>query len=504
MSIELDLNADQLDQLDRLCWAVATSQATPAQRQELEQLLLGSPERQARYCRWVLAEELLHSEFAAGGHSFAALELEPGSAVAPPVARPALPPRRPAAVWRRHGRRGVALLAVATVAAAVWVAAGIWQDGQARRLVELSRSAPSARLVAMHLPNAEAIGMLHRVTRTERPEPVGPGVQDAQATVELSRGIAELLPFNGAAAGGYVAVLPPRALLSLSVYADSEDNNTLTVLELDRSGRPTGQLVSFSNHVAGNEDPSTGPASTKRSPIYGELGTWSVRNEHDRDQYFLIIGLQQVATPDPANWYVADFSVLVNQTGLIHLGWDDSGWVDPGTGLSRRDKDYNDITATVEISLPSIPELGVREIEVVPGLDYPRRTIELPSEKVGFPVTVPPGAGLICDVASDARDLNAISIVDATTGEIWWHRTNEHGKRHRLGAFVVRNRSATPVQLRVIARHWEEAADETDAGYFSESKLLVNSPRCQTIGFEDRYADEDWNDVRVNLHWLDH
>ncbi len=126
----------------------------------------------------------------------------------------------------------------------------------------------------------------------------------------------------------------------------------LAVIEFDESGRPTGRRISFSNSAGeGDPDPAgSGKFSTLTKK--GRLGIWTERNDGARPRYYLFTGVHKLlnrAADD--SWHVSRLLAFVEEPGLFHIGWDDSGMPFGGEQDYPQvpDDDFDDVSATIRI-----------------------------------------------------------------------------------------------------------------------------------------------------------
>jgi hypothetical protein len=533
-------------ELENLCLDLGTDSLFAENSARLEQLLLGNPELQDAYCRWVAVDHLLYAEFGERGHVFSSLlgpDVPNSSNSCSSNNSSALNTEKLNSLHTTRAfhkpsfgntgssrkRRWAYATVAASVAALLAVVASqtfqFWKtqappdvslsvDHESQELVTDDAETPKARAGCIVLKGHETIAMLHRVTNTSwqgsRQQLSTP--LDEELSERLFQGAAQLSPFNGQAAGGFVAVLPPGSSLELNVFADSLGENALAVMELDELGRPTGQLASFSNQG--------GTQAKENLRRYGQLGSWSDRNSTEKNKYYLLAGMQKLSQSlGEPHWYVADFLVMVDRPDLLHIGWDDTGWTEnstsppdtspPETSSAGRDKDFNDIAVTIRIRRPDAPEPGgnlgvVTHPAVLPKapLKDGKDVIDPGAKEAGYALTIGPGQGVILAVSSKATDPNSFTVVDSTTGQIWWSGTNESAHNRYLGSFVIENYKSEPLSLLIVSHHRPPLADSHGDWQPSKLRVLVDEARCQTIGFEDSKGDRDWDDMRVNLHWF--
>ena len=505
-------------ELETLCFELSTGNLSAEQAARLEQILLEYPELQDVYCRLVTMDNLLRTEFGEDGHAYPSvlydlpstygsqtlLECPDDETCRSPAKKAVAPSSR---------RRWPVVVVAASLAAMIMLVGSqtieYWytQSGpKAKPNFGYEPSIPGKYVV---LRSTRAIDMLHRVTnvawqgnmvpfRTPLDEELEEEISD-----RLFQGTALLSPFNSLEAGGFVVVLPPGALLELSVSSDSIGENALAVMELDPQGRPTGVLVSFSNQMAAR--------TAENSRLYGQLGTWAERNDSDIDKYYLLVGMQRMdkmhqkkTANTTSDWFVADCAVMVERPDLLHIGWDDSGWTAQLEGEARIDKDFNDLAATIRIRRENASsEAKLAEVRTSPELDpEPSTILESDAVESGYPFTVAPGQGVILIVSDDARLPNSLAVVNRQTGRVWWQRGNTPLDKPHFSAYVIENQSPEPLELALVGRHQTDTSIDRGKWHLSTHSVLVDGDRCQTVGFEDIGVDRDWNDLRVNFYWI--
>jgi len=535
-------------EFETLCLAAAQGSLSDEQLARLEQLLLDNPELQELYCRNMSLNTLLRAEFGLGGQTFAPLMPAGQAAVDDDAVAQAgcvtLAQRidedfrqrtsnRSSRVWSTWSIGLSAALAFVLVSAILfsWLREAEWRSAASRQR-ELARAARQRaqqeyylvengvranlgaplELTTMELRSPRAIGLLHRVTNTswDGAQDLEP-VDEGEAPGRMDQGAAQLAPFNGRLAGGYVIALPPGASLDLMVDADSFGENALAVMELDPAGLPTGGLVSFSNQGSG-ETRSTGDyeAPVPASRVYGRLGNWSENNDTQVTKYFLLAGVHKQAPElEDHSWYVTDYLVFVDEPDLIYIGWDDSGWRPRGASDALRDNDYNDVTAAIRIR-PNArlqPRSG-SPVRVIPELDDDGKEIASDDQGDGYAFEVAPRTALVLGISSEASSPNSVAVVQRDSGRIWWQRDNLVDQNQHLGVFVIENHGDEPLQFLLVGKHQNSNKGDPPTSWgSSKHRVVLEAARCQTIGFEDsgnavHEEDGDWNDIQVSLHWL--
>lgn len=491
-------NRKILKELESL--ALEADETSPAERlAKLEAKLRDCPEAQDEYCRLVMLDTILKAEFGPNALSLTPLspelsETDACSMVAATLAND-IEPTVPTL-----SKRLLLGITAATAASLIFVLSYFGtvpsaDDTQNQNAAEVASMTTSDADIFLQSP--ETIGMLHRVTHTTW-QPPRQTDQDSERrlTAQLIEGAVRMMPFNGKDAGGYVLKLPPGAVLELNTYADADGENALAIIELDSRGEPTGQLVSFGNRGA--------QISGKRSRIYGHLGSWSDVNETNADKFYLLTGLQHVIRPkEEPIWYVAGFKVFVNRSNLLHIGWDDTGSESHEMSTDLRDKDFNDLTATLRITFPNINSVPpANEVEIVdpeqPDVIAQEIAPELLSQD-GFDLQVLPGEGVIMNVSSACFYGGSLTLVERDTGKVWRRWDNQDGELSHLGVLLIENNTLEPLDFHLVGNHRIGKSKQELA---SRHKLLWYDELWQIVGFDDSKADEDWNDLRVHLYWL--
>jgi hypothetical protein len=209
-------------------------------------------------------------------------------------------------------------------------------------------------------------------------------------------------------------------------------------------------------------------------------------------------------------WYVSDFQTLLNSPDLIHLGWDDSGWISeaswPREAL-HRDKDYDDIAVTVRIAdqqRQAAPP--ARTVRTLPEIDP-----EEFADEVGphdFQFAVPPHTTVILRASAEASWPNKLALLDADNLALWWscdnvlpsvrRRATERTYSGGIGAFAVCNDTDEPKSFYLIARHRGVDPSWTATPF----RAACDNELFWSVGYEDSVQDGDWNDLRVDLHWM--
>ncbi|MCA9259878.1 MAG: hypothetical protein KDA61_11790 [Planctomycetales bacterium] len=500
-------HADITSEFESLCMAAAQGELSADERRRLEQLLLDKPERQDFYCACMTVESMLRAEFGVHGQCFAP--------VVPRAAAKAsrsdagvdcvtLARRMNADLQETRGKRARLVMSAAGLAvsaALAWAMIG----GQAPSDGDTAPPADFDAQLAdspMRLQNPEMIGMLHRVTNTAWDgSSLRSGRRNFSASGRIFQGAAQLPRFNGQLAGGYVVALPPGASLDLMVDADSDGENALAVMQVDQEGNPTGELISFSNQA------NATPSALLGGRVYGRLGNWSEHNESDETRYYMLAGMhKRSVTVVDQPWFVTNCAVLIDLPDLLHIGWDDSGWLPPDADFTPKpDNDFNDVSATIRIKLPTDDPSRRQAVRSYPMPEYREALPEWGVDESHFTFEVPPGMGVIIGVSSEARYPNAVSIVERKVNRVWWRRDNSQRKDRELATCLIENRGDSTLEFCLVGEH-RISPDERLPWIPSEYQIVRQAARCQVVGFDDGGAaigpDNDWNDLLVSFHWM--
>lgn len=544
-------------EIERLLSEIADEGPSRERSDRLESLLLDRPDLQQYYSRVIALHTLLAFELNLATQEFSPLVGGIDDAALSCPANDCVELARQMRVDADSGtfverrRRGwtTVLGAIAVSVACVALAANLWMSDRDARLPKVASSNPQAemeaqvatdeavrpRSVALDrvVRDTQALGLLSRVTKTPLCRlilPVESRLVEGKGGLQLTlcSGMVWMERCSGERDRGYMLALPSGAVLDLVVEADADARNALAVTELDSDGRTTGRTISFNNQ------PDTDKEGI--APGYGCIGIWSERNDTAENKYYLFTGThilpQQTKDQD---WYLSDYKVFLESPGLMHIGWDDSGYAreaEPTSGDYIADYDFDDINATIRILLPDDPEspdpdrkgmttssverflngrgpadgkatlapVSLDGIQTIPALDRANRTIG--PEESGYQLSVPPGEILVLRVNSKALLPSSFAIVDQQTRRIMWTRDGNMPEAGSLGVYAIKNDTPETRHFLLLARHRTGPTDSDEPWYLSSYRVLRDEGRFQTIGFEDVVADGDWNDVKAHALWI--
>lgn len=492
-------------ELSPFCVDMSNGELLPRRTESLEALMLDHPQVQEEYCLQVLLDLLLQDEFG-GSHDVRPLLEWDGDRIGTESQKASESVVPVTHQQSSTSRRWVRLVLAGTVAAVVAIIAIGAFDRQILTLYRLDTVKTSTSPLAserMELRNADVTRMLYRVTNTSWDSAAVPSSETHDVTTSLGQGIADLGEFNESYAGGYIVELPPGAALNLTVHADAAGENALSVIGLDKQGQTTGEIVSFSNQA----NSITAQDSTT---VYGQIGIWSELNDSPNAKFYLLTGLHHAATTSgEMRWQVTDFRAFFETPRLLHIGWDDTDWTPKTAGIFPPDKDYDDVTVTVRI-------VHVNEgcgsdngkVRTYPARDQEHVQLQTLSIESEYPFSVLPGEGVVLTVSSKAGYESELVVIGRHARHVWWRRCNRDSTGSHLGVFVVENFSTDTLELSLVGRHKLSDANEGNKWRASSYRRrldhdLSRRDRCQMIAFEDFGGDdEDYNDIRVNMHWI--
>jgi hypothetical protein len=305
-------------------------------------------------------------------------------------------------------------------------------------------------------------------------------------------------------ANGYLFCLPPGAAVELTATFDATGENCLSVVELVANDQQPIEKATFNNCGVGPKPWDANPAAQNRR--YGVLGRWSERNTTLSPRYFLLTGSHKLANPKPnQDWQLSEMAVLLERDGIIQIGWDDSG---PAPAESdtvyRPDDDFDDLAATLLLSVPSSMPSSARAVELI-GENRGIAPQPLPQSNDALPISLAPGEVAVFKVASWATAPNTLLLVHAQTNEVYWstantNSANEVSKSCDLGAAAIRNNSTERQEFLLFATHRAPSEGKTEQEWHeSERKMFFEQPGYVILGFEDHGRDNDFDDVRVSV-----
>jgi hypothetical protein len=325
----------------------------------------------------------------------------------------------------------------------------------------------------------------------------------------LSEGVMPFISAFGRPAQGYMICLQPGALLDLVVAGDAEGENALAVIEFDGSGRPTGRRISFSNSAG--EGVSNSVVAGKFSPVTkkGRLGIWTERNDTAVPRYYFFTGVHKLLNRSADDsWHVSNLLAFVEEPGLLHVGWDDSGMPAPGDKdlVQLPDYDFDDVTATIRIKNPA-PEPNRRAA----GLHVYSKTAAYEdasnqastSELDRYPFSVAPGQAAIVKVCSRSGAPVEVAVFEKDSDKLQWHCRKGASPSPTLGICAIENNSSQPREFYLVGKKNHPAANASMALLPLSHSVLFEQEEFVTIGFGDDQLASDFNKVRVDILTMD-
>jgi hypothetical protein len=329
----------------------------------------------------------------------------------------------------------------------------------------------------------------------------GPSYQsasrDSVPMAAMSAGAITLRLGKGKTADGYVICLQPGTSVDLVSTFDATGENSLSIVELTGGNRPAAKKLTFHNAGEGPMPLHANPIAKNRR--YGVLGHWTEANFGAHPRYFLLTGVHKLAIPTAGeDWRMSDMKVLIEHENAVHIGWDDSG-PPPSEGQPyRADGDYDDLAATLFYSTNSPDELSSsNELRVLASHDP--TPIEVPAVNDStLEFELPPGSIALVKAICEARDPNALAILDCQTKEVLWSGTKQPAEGVYLGTISISNPTQVGRKLCLMAIHQVPTATDS-LWHPSKLRTLYEQPNFYILGFEDSRNDDDFNDLRVNL-----
>lgn len=477
-------------EIERLISAAADGEISPEKGARLESLLLDRPDLQDFYGRVMSLHTLLMYEL-----NLSMQEFSPLLADRPDSRASFLPPtialRDSAGRSRRPGGaadRWPPFWRFAVGAAAVLLAVvGIsW----------MNQEPPTANPAATTLTaNYQAISLTSRLTQTTVSGMTFPVTAQAGSNESiLSGGMVWMERGPGLRERGYMMTVPPGAIITLEVDAESAAQNALTVIEFDQRGEPTGGTISFNNRE--KRDRKTFVTGI------GCIANWSDRNDTDQTKYFLFTGTHMLQKPMPGDrWRLSDYKVLLESPKLVCLGWDDSGFSDaaqPAEVDYYADRDFDDISAIIQVHQTTAVAPDAARLTLLP---TPRLTAEREQvDENAYSFTVSPGESAILRIAGQSGWHNTVAIIDSKSATVLWRQSGSTDPARYGGAYLIENATAEPRSFAIVGAHlpWDLTGKGTEWAR-SAMKIVRDDPDHTAVGFEDGGGDADFDDILVHL-----
>ena len=325
-------------------------------------------------------------------------------------------------------------------------------------------------------------------------------------TAKIREGVVSFTSAFGRPAKGYVLCLPPGALLDVVAAGDAEGENALAVIEFDAYGRPTGQRVSFSNSAG--EGPVNSPLDPQVSPMTkkGRLGVCTQRNDGTSPRYYLFTGVHKLLNRSADDsWHVSKLAAFVEEPGLLHLGWDDSGMPAPGDCdlVQHPDNDFDDVTATIRLTDPAQASLRTSAIRFYSKSAVEPLSTEPSAVSDRYQFSVAPGQVAIVKVCSRSGAPVELSVVEKDSGRLRWQCIKKDATSPNLGVCAIENRTSQPQTYCLVGRKLQPE-NAANSGAVLKHSVLFEQEQFVTVGFDD--GDQlatDFYKVRVDILTMD-
>lgn len=460
------MDRDQRE-IERLISEIVDDGPTAERVADLNALLIDRPELQEHYGRVVGLHTLMMFEFGATHAGVAPLF--------PPAADPLAQrdaPSRPVRSISHGGRmasRQRWFVGIAAATAAIAASAILW-----RQPPEVPPTVNLLDDYAVVGADSPAVTVLSRLTRTALSSISLPAEAGRNAAASLRDGTFWLQPGGGQRERGYVLALPPGAAMSFLVNADAGATNAIAIVELDERGQATGRAISFNNAAEDHAE--------RANYGYSRVADYFEANETQRTKYYLLTGSHIPQAATDGKWRLSDYHVHLRSPEVAFIGWDDSGFTttkNPASGDYFADKDYNDISAIVQIHTPGQRAIGMRYL---PPSEDVVETDALSADACSF--RVPAGQSAYVSVAGMGGPLHQAAIVNRTTGRRIWHCDNSTGDMLHRGALLIENGTDEAAEFFVDAKHQtSDAASSTWTR--SEHQILTRQPDALVVRFDD-------------------
>ena len=326
--------------------------------------------------------------------------------------------------------------------------------------------------------------------------------QPAPTTDDYRSGTIRLSVDPNMAADGYLFCLEPGCSVDLLSTFDATGENSLSLVELHRERGVAVNRITFHNSGEGPRPRHANPLAIHRR--YGVLGHWSETNFSSEPRYFLLTGVHKLATTigskeeytgDTEQWRMSQMCVLLENTDVVHIGWDDSGPYPAENQGYNPDYDFDDLAATLFFSSgTSQPTPG---FQVVSDFDSPQLQVPDVADQGGT-LSVAPGEKVIFKTVYSAKDPNALVLIDDTTGELLWASQQPTKDAYPLSSACIENTSDAIRQLRFVGVHRKRNQPADDPRWHvSHQRKLYEQRTLFIVGYDDGIQDGDFNDLRV-------
>jgi hypothetical protein len=478
------LSSSKFEELEQLVSEMYDDSLSVRDMQRLEELLIDDPLAQLRYKELVGIHIAL--SVASGGSETATPREVRGTEGLILASRNGQPP-----ILTTSVARPTTQFLPWALAAAVALVLGLFALQSTKNNPVNGQNAALANV----MPNYPALPEITHVSWEGPSYQVAPA--DAIPTAAVSAGAISLRLGKGRTADGYVICLQPGVSVDLVSTFDATGENSLSIVELTGGDRPAAKKLTFHNAGEGPMPLHANPIAKNRR--FGVLGHWSEANFGTAPRYFLLTGVHKLAVPTVGeDWRMSDMKVLIEHEHAVHIGWDDSGPAPSQGQPYRPDGDYDDLAATLfYTSNPPHEPTGSDSLRVLASHDP--TPIKMPDViDSAFEFELPPGSIALVKAICEARDPNALAIMDCQTNEVVWSGAKQPAEGVYLGTISISNPTQLARKLCLVAVHQVPTATD-EVWHASKLRTLYEQPSFFILGFEDSRNDDDFNDLRVNL-----
>jgi hypothetical protein len=490
-------------ELSLLLSAAALGEATGAQVARLNELLLQDESLRNQAARFFEEEAVLHREFQVLGRVVDFHTPRSDSRDENGIANSPEGSCEPRSC--NSGRQRM-FLAVAVLLSASIVA--LWLGHRARSIAMNAASDAESSVSGANdrtLPRAAPLtaSILTPVTYVSWSGPrFATHINARPLSSTMREGITSFTSAFGRPAQGYMARLQPDSLLDLIVTADADGENALAVIEFDESGRPTGRRISFSNSAGEDDLDPAGSGKFSTLTKKGRLGIWTERNDGASPRYYLFTGVHKLLNRSADDsWHVSRLLAFVEEPGLFHIGWDDSGMHSSGDQdyLHIPDDDFDDVSATIRIRASKreqIPRLsGVHVYSTTPTSSAEWKNTAL-GVLAGHLFSVPAGEVAIVKVASRSGRPVQVGVFEKEAGKLLWQCSKEKSRSPTLGVCAIENKTPEAHEFYLVGK--ESGSAGAGTSQMSHS-ILFEKEELVTVGFENGKQDTDFNRLKVDI-----
>jgi hypothetical protein len=313
--------------------------------------------------------------------------------------------------------------------------------------------------------------------------------------------------------------LPPGAILDLMVAADADGENALSVIEFTRDGRPIRRSISFSNSMAeaAAESGLTGIAAARTR--FGPIGTWSERNNSARSRYFLFTCVHKLVVKSmDDSWHVSRLSVMLDDSELTHIGWDDSGLYRGSDGEHVPDDDYDDLSATIRVhsgdqqrypSSEGLRFIAGKEVARTVPANLDSVNVGMPildaAEPItggatkGFPFSVAAGEAVVIKITNRVAVPISIAILERQTGQLRWICEHFRPRLANIGFCAIENDTMNAEEFVLVCRQKSRLGEAQEPWRASPFSLLSEQNAFTSLKFESGQRADSYENLKVEL-----